>query len=95
MRSAVNEGEYAYTLNFHVSVHQNTMVASRSDPSVQQPRRGWSVQSLEIAHTLVPVRDTMLTNRTRVQGAHRHIGRVFVKGRGKEPSSCGYVGFRA
>ena len=24
MRSAVNEGEYAYTLNFHVSVHQNT-----------------------------------------------------------------------
>ena len=38
------------------------MVAARSDASEQ------SVPSLEIAHTLVPVRDAMLTTRTRVQG---------------------------
>jgi len=36
---------------FGECVHQNTMVAARSDPSEQQPRRCLSVPSLEIAHT--------------------------------------------
>ena len=56
-----------------VRVHQNPIVAARSDPSEQQPRRGRSVPSLENAHTLLPVRDAMLTTRTRVQGGSARV----------------------
>ena len=54
MRSAVNEGEYAYTLNFHVSVHQNTMAAWL--PPVQTPPCSSHAEAGPCSHSRLPTR---------------------------------------